>query len=50
MKANDVLNEKNLRIIRPGYGLPPKYYETLIGKKVNQDVKKGTPISWDLFD
>jgi pseudaminic acid synthase len=49
MKADDVLNKKNLRIIRPGYGLPPKYYETLIGKKVNQDVKKGTPISWDLF-
>ena len=49
MKADDVLNKKNLRIIRPGYGLPPKFYDTLIGKKVNQDVKKGTPISWDLF-
>ena len=49
MKADDVLNKNNLRIIRPGYGLPPKFYDTLIGKKVNQDIMKGTPISWDLF-
>lgn len=49
MKADDVLNKKNLRIIRPGYGLPPKYYETLIGKKVNQDVQKGTPLKWQLI-
>ncbi|MDP7622435.1 MAG: N-acetylneuraminate synthase family protein, partial [SAR324 cluster bacterium] len=39
MKMGDVLNEKNLRIIRPGLGLPPKYYEVLLGRKVNKDVK-----------
>lgn len=41
---------QNLRRIRPGHGLPPKYYDILLGKRVNQAVKKGTPVSWSLFD
>jgi len=49
MKKGDVLNEKNLRIVRPGLGLPPKYYEVILGRKVNRDVKKGTPVEWDIF-
>ena len=43
-----VLNKKNMRIVRPGLGLSPKYYDILIGKKVNKDVKKGTAVQWDL--
>jgi len=49
MKAGDILTENNLRIIRPGMGLPPKYYNTLLGKCVNKDVRKGTPVSWNLL-
>lgn len=49
MKKGEVFNEKNLRIIRPGLGLAPKYYEILLGKKVNQDVNKGTAVVWDLI-
>jgi len=49
MKAGETLSAGNLRAIRPGYGLAPRYYEELIGKRVNRDVKKGTPISWDLL-
>lgn len=49
LAAGDVLTEENLRIIRPGLGLPPKYYETLIGKRVGRAVRKGTPMSWDLL-
>lgn len=49
MKKGDVLNEKNMRIVRPGLGLPPKYYDILIGKKVNKDVKKGTAVEWEMF-
>ena len=49
MKAGDVLTEKNLRIIRPGMGLASKYYEVLLGKRVNRDVKKGMPVSWELI-
>ncbi len=49
MKAGDVLTTKNLRRIRPGKGLLPKYYEMLLGKQVKVDVSKGTPVSWDLI-
>jgi N-acetylneuraminate synthase len=48
MKAGDVLTRENLRVVRPGSGLPPKYYDVLLGKKLSRDVKKGTPIRWDL--
>jgi N-acetylneuraminate synthase len=49
MKAGDVFTKENLRVIRPGLGLPPKDYEILLGQKVNQDVRKGTAVSWDLL-
>lgn len=49
LAAGDVLTKQNLRSIRPGYGLPPKYYDILLGKKVTKDVKRGTPTSWDLI-
>jgi N-acetylneuraminate synthase len=49
LAAGDVLTEKNLRIIRPGLGLPPKYFSSLIGKRVGRAVRKGTPMSWDLL-
>ncbi len=45
MKAGDVLTEKNLRSVRPGYGLHPKYLTECLGKTVNQDLKKGTRFS-----
>lgn len=47
--AGEVLTSQNLRRIRPGQGLAPKYYETVLGCKVTSDVKKGTPFSWDLL-
>jgi pseudaminic acid synthase len=49
LEAGDVLTSKNLRRIRPGDGLPPKYYDVLIGCKVSKAVKKGTPVDWNLF-
>jgi pseudaminic acid synthase len=49
MAAGDALTESNLRIIRPGLGLPPKYFETLIGKRVGRAVRRGTPMNWDLL-
>lgn len=49
MKAGDVFNRKNLRAIRPGFGLPPKYYDIFLGKKIKKDAKKGIPVSWDLI-
>lgn len=49
MKAGEAFTTENLRIIRPGIGLPPKYYEVFLGKKVLCDLKRGTPVSWDLL-
>ena len=49
MEKGEAFTPDNLRAIRPGLGLPPKYYETLIGKQVNQTVKSGTPVSWRLI-
>ncbi|RKX24440.1 MAG: pseudaminic acid synthase [Candidatus Zixiibacteriota bacterium] len=49
MKAGDVFTEKNLRAIRPGSGLPPKYYDQFLGKRIAHDTRKGTPVSWELL-
>jgi len=48
MKEGDVLTKNNLRIVRPGLGLAPKYFEVILGRKVSCDVKKGTAVNWDL--
>jgi pseudaminic acid synthase len=47
MKEGDVLTPDNLRIIRPGFGIEPKYYELLIGRKVNKELLKGSRMSWE---
>ena len=47
MKAGDVFTKENLRAVRPGFGLPPKYYERLLGRKVNADINRGTPMKWE---
>jgi N-acetylneuraminate synthase len=49
MAAGDVLTAENLRSIRPGFGLPPKYIDVLLGKRINCDIARGTPMSWDLI-
>lgn len=49
MKAGEQLTKSNLRAIRPGYGLPTKYYDALLGKRIVRDTKKGTPAQWDLL-
>ena len=49
MAADDVLTVENLRSIRPGFGLPPKYIDVLLGKRVNRAIARGTPMSWDLI-
>lgn len=50
IKAGEVLTEKNLRSVRPGYGLQPKYLNECLGKKVNRDLKKGTRMSLEFID
>ena len=50
IKKGEVLTEKNLRIVRPGLGLAPKYYEMLLGRKVKKGVKMGTAVEWSLVE
>jgi len=50
VKKGDVLTENNLRIVRPGLGLAPKYYDILLGRKVNKDVEKGTAVTWGIVE
>lgn len=47
IEKGEVFTTKNLRIIRPGDGLHPRHYESLLTKKASCGIKKGTPITWD---
>jgi pseudaminic acid synthase len=50
IQAGEILTGKNLRSVRPGFGLHPKYYNQVLGKKVNTTVEKGTRFSLNLID
>lgn len=50
IKAGEVVTSENIKSIRPGYGLPPKYYEELIGRRLKCDVAFGTPVSMSFFE
>lgn len=50
LKAGDIIDESCIRSVRPGYGLPPKFYDELLGKRVNQDISKNTATSFDCID
>ncbi len=47
IKAGEILTEENIRRIRPGFGLAPKYYDELLGKTVKVDLVRGTPLKWE---
>ena len=47
---DEQLTNKNIRIIRPGKGLLPKHFDKILGKKVNQKISRGTPMSWEFLD
>ena len=49
MKTGETFTEKNVRSIRPGYGLHPKCIKDVLGKGATQDIKKGTPLRWKLI-
>ncbi|MGF1740813.1 pseudaminic acid synthase [Vibrio profundum] len=49
LKAGDTITESDIRRVRPGYGLPPKHFNELVGKQVCSDVEFGTATSWDLI-
>lgn len=48
IKAGSIFSENNIRVIRPGYGLPPKYYKELLGKAATSDISRGTPLDFSM--
>ncbi|MBI1812278.1 pseudaminic acid synthase [Candidatus Peregrinibacteria bacterium] len=46
VKEGDRFTEKNLRIIRPGYGLPPREFDRVLGRKATCSIERGTPLTW----
>jgi pseudaminic acid synthase len=50
VKAGDVFTEENVKSIRPGFGLHPKFYQEILGKKAKTDIEKGTRFSFDLIE
>jgi pseudaminic acid synthase len=49
VKKGEQFTANNVRAIRPGYGLAPKFLEKALGRVARSDIKKGTALSWDLF-
>lgn len=50
VEAGEALSAENLRSIRPGYGLPPKLYPALLGRRAKVKIPRGTPLSMDLLE
>ena len=50
MKKGDIFTDENIRSIRPGNGLKPKYLPKILGKKASYNLKKGTPLKFNLID
>lgn len=49
MQAGQTFSRENVRIIRPGFGLPPKYFDTVLGRTIKRDASAGTAIDWSLL-
>ena len=49
LKKGDTFTKDNLKIIRPGVGMEPKYFELVLGKRIKSDIKKGTPLRWEMI-
>lgn len=48
MKAGEVFTEENVRSIRPGFGLQPKYIQDVLGRRAAHYIQRGTPLSWEM--
>lgn len=49
VRKGDFINQNNVKAIRPGLGMPPKYLPTVIGRRFNNDYKIGTPLTWEII-
>lgn len=46
--AGEIITKNNIRVVRPGLGLEPKFFEVVLGMKISKNLKKGTPLNWDM--
>ena len=49
IKKGEKIDDSNIKIIRPAKGIEPKFYNIIIGKRVNRDLEKGTALTWEMF-
>jgi pseudaminic acid synthase len=49
IKAGEQITEVNVRSVRPGFGMHPKFYKEVLGKKVLRNIEKGMPLKWDVI-
>ena len=49
LKKGETISKENVRIIRPGFGLQPKFLKKIFGKIAKKNISKGTPVSWSLI-
>ena len=49
IKKGERITEENVRSIRPGYGLPPKYMDEVLGQRAVKDIMAGTPLAWEMI-
>lgn len=49
LKAGEVITADAIRSVRPGYGLPPKEYDKIVGRPLSSDVSYGMPVTWEVF-
>ncbi len=50
LKKGEIIKNDDIKRIRPGYGLKPKYFNSLIGKVVKKDVERGDPLKWEVIE
>ena len=48
-KKGEIFSQENIKSIRPADGLSPKYLKFILGKRAKRDIKRGTPLSWNLI-
>ena len=50
ISAGTLFSEENIRVIRPGLGLPPKHYSGILGRRASKAIEKGTPLCWECVE
>ncbi|MGE5473230.1 MAG: pseudaminic acid synthase [Ignavibacteriales bacterium] len=50
IKKGETITKENIRVARPGYGLEPKYFEGVLGKRAKQDLEFGMPLNWEMIE